>query len=186
MDPATICTFNSPASRAISETDSPSIVSAALASAPRLPRQLKVSGSAISDAPWETAARTSRSARSRLAPLSESALIWIAAAMKDTRYLFRLSVSRNRRIDLRPGIDAAGEIQYLREAITREVHTNLRASHPVVAHHNGLAFRIEFRPSCGNLTHRDIHRAGQRGGGDFPRLAHVKNYRFVAFAQAAL
>jgi len=93
------------------------------------------------------------------------------------RYAACLSVSGHLRIDLaRPGVDAALQVEHLREAARLEEHRDLGAARAMVADADDLRFVVELLAACGDLRHRDRDAAGDVGGLDFPRLAHVEEH----------
>src|SRR5271166_665644 len=97
-----------------------------------------------------------------------------------------LSVARHRRIDVRPRIDAAGQVKHVLEAIAREVHRDLRAAHAMMAHYDGLAIGVELRKPRRNIGHRDVQRAVDRRRRGFPWLADVENEWPVAVVETLL
>src|ERR1700737_5096404 len=81
------------------------------------------------------------------------------------------SVSRNRRIDLtRPRVDAAFQIEDLREPARFEEHRDVRAACAVVAHADDLRFVVELFAPGGNAAHRNRHAARDLRCFDFPWL----------------
>src|ERR1700722_4007414 len=99
----------------------------------------------------------------------------MAAARYDIVMLTNFSVARNRGIDLGPRIDTAGEIEHALETLARKIHRDLRAAHSMMAHDDGFSIAIKFRQSRRNVAHRNVQGTGNRGCGDFPRLAYVND-----------